>query len=35
MNIQRERKLGKFDSFRKISIVWRELLINLKGFPTT
>ena len=34
MNKQRERKLGKFDLFTRLSIVWRTLLINLKGFHT-
>ena len=33
--VQAERKLGKFDSFRKRSFVWRILLIILKGFLTT
>ena len=32
MSTQRERKLGKFDSFKIISFVWRPLLINLKTF---
>ena len=32
MYTQRERKLGKFDSFKRISFVWRPLLINLKTF---
>ena len=35
MNAQRERKLGKFDSLRKLSFVWRTLLINLRSFRTT
>ena len=35
MNTQRERKLGKFDSFSRLSFAWRPLLINLKGFHTT
>ena len=35
MNAQRERKLRKFDSFRKLSFVWRTFLINLRGFCTT
>ena len=35
MNTQREKRLGKFDSFRKLSFVWRTLLLNLKGFSTT
>ena len=30
-----EEKTGKFDSFTKLSFVWRTLLINLKGFGTT
>ena len=34
-NAQRERKLAKFDSFRKLSLVWRTLLTNLGGFRTT
>ena len=29
MNTQRERKLGNFDSFKKLSFVWTILLINL------
>ena len=29
------RKLGKFDSFTRLSFVWRPLVINLKGFRTT
>ena len=32
---QRERKLGKFNSFTGLSFVWRPLLINLKGFGRT
>ena len=32
MYTQRERKLRKFDSFKRISFVWRPLLINLKTF---
>ena len=35
INTQRERKLGKFDSYRRISFVWRPLLTNLKGFHPT
>ena len=35
MNTQRERKLGKFDSFTRLSFVWGTLLIDLKGFRTT
>ena len=35
MNTQTVRKLGKFDSFTKLSFVWRILLINLKGFRIT
>ena len=31
---KRERKLGKFDSFRKLSFIWRTLLINLRDFRT-
>ena len=29
MNAQRERKLGKFDSFRKLSFFWRTLFERL------
>ena len=32
---ERERELGKFDSFWKLSFVWRTWLINLKGVSTT
>ena len=35
MNTQRERKLGKFDSFTRHSFAWKLLLINLTGFGTT
>ena len=35
MNTERERKLRKFDSFTRLSFVWRRLLINLKGFRAT
>ena len=30
-----EKKLDKFDLFSILSFVWKTLLINLKGFPTT
>ena len=35
IRVQRERKLGRFDSFRKLSFVWRTLLITFRGFRTT
>ena len=34
-NTQKERKLGKFDSFTRLSLVWRLLLTNSKGLGTT